>query len=173
LGSDNINKWLTLVANFGVLAGILLLGFEIDQANRTTRAEMISIHQDRWIAIDQSWQEADFAIAWARAIESPEDLTIAEMIQISGHLWAYMDHISSLHELEELGFLSDEVGTAQSFIGFNTRYFFGNEFAQKWWHENKDGLDPDIVLWTDAAIKKTSSTRDLEYYERMKPSNIN
>ena len=91
MDTEKVNRWLTLGANLGVLAGIMLVAFEINQANLTTRAEMISGFQDRWIAMDMSWQDAEFAAAWAKAIENPEELSISEMIQVSGHIWAFLD----------------------------------------------------------------------------------
>jgi len=34
MNTDKLNKWLTLVANLGVIAGIIFLAFEIQQSNR-------------------------------------------------------------------------------------------------------------------------------------------
>ncbi len=34
---DKINRWMTLVANLGVVAGIIFLAFELQQANLATR----------------------------------------------------------------------------------------------------------------------------------------
>lgn len=74
--ADRTNKWLTLGANLGVLAGIILVAFEINQASRTSNAEMIDSFQDRWIAMDMSWQDAEFAAAWAKAMDNPEELSL-------------------------------------------------------------------------------------------------
>ena len=38
---EKLNQWLTLFANFGVLAGIIFLGFEISQNTRTMQAAAI------------------------------------------------------------------------------------------------------------------------------------
>jgi len=37
--SDQVNRWLTLIANFGVLLGLLLLVYEIRQNHEMTRAQ--------------------------------------------------------------------------------------------------------------------------------------
>ena len=41
---DNINKWLTLIANAGVLVGIMFLAYEIQLSRKATLAE---VYQDR------------------------------------------------------------------------------------------------------------------------------
>ena len=37
---DNFNKWLTLIANLGVVAGLLFLGLELQQSSRITEREL-------------------------------------------------------------------------------------------------------------------------------------
>ena len=44
MDADNLNKWLTLVANIGVVIGLVLLIYEIRQNSELVRAQ---IHQAR------------------------------------------------------------------------------------------------------------------------------
>ncbi|NIV18643.1 MAG: hypothetical protein GWN47_09635 [Woeseiaceae bacterium] len=168
MDTEKVNKWLTLGANLGVLAGIMLVAFEINQANLTTRAEMISGFQDRWIAMDMSWQDAEFAAAWSKAIENPEELSLSEMIQVSGHIWAFLDQVNSSRRLWALGVMAEPMAPTDLIIANNAAIFFGNEFAQSWWTENKSRMNPEIVMLMDPVIQDISPTRDLEYYERIK-----
>jgi hypothetical protein len=170
LDGDKVNKWLTFGANMGVLAGLILVAFEINQATLTTRADMISNFQDRWIAMDMSWQDAEFAAAWAKAMDNSQELSRSEMIQVSGHLWAFIDHINSARRLWELGVFAEPMATPAQILSGNTNIFFGNEFAQLWWAENKKDLHPELVMLLDAEIEKISTTHDLEYYERLRPT---
>ncbi|MDG2175783.1 MAG: hypothetical protein P8M72_06605 [Gammaproteobacteria bacterium] len=39
MNMDSVNKWLTLAANFGVLAGIVFLGIELQQNSLSTQAQ--------------------------------------------------------------------------------------------------------------------------------------
>lgn len=167
MNTDKLNKWLTLCANFGVLVGIILVALEINQANKTTYAEMVNNHNDRWITIDHSWQDAGFAAAWAKAVENPEALTVAEMIQLSGHLYAYLDHLNSYRRLEELGVLSAEATSFEDFVAKNTKVFFGNQFAQTWWQENKAIYGEPFVSIVDAQLAQVPANSDLKYFERL------
>lgn len=69
----------------------------------TTNAEMLTNYQNRWIELDISMQDAEFAGAWAKAIESPDELTTSEMIQVGGFLWAFVDLINLHHRLWQIG----------------------------------------------------------------------
>jgi ABC-type thiamin/hydroxymethylpyrimidine transport system permease subunit len=45
MNMDNINKWLTLAANIGVVFGLVFLGFEVRQNAEATRLEMIQTNR--------------------------------------------------------------------------------------------------------------------------------
>lgn len=168
MDADKVNKWLTLGANLGVLAGIILVAFEINQASLTSNAEMINSFQDRWVTIDMSWQDAEFAAAWAKSIENPEELSLPEMIQVSGQLWAFIDLVNSNRRLWELGVMTKPMATAEQVIADNAAIFFGNEFAQSWWIENRSVMNSDMRAMINAEIEKISTTRDFDYYERIR-----
>ena len=51
---DNFNKWLTLAANIGVVAGIVFLALEINQSSKATQS---ATYQIRMNEMDQSLRE--------------------------------------------------------------------------------------------------------------------
>lgn len=168
MDADKANKWLSLVANLGVVAGIILLAYEVNQATLTTQADMISSHQDRWVSLDLSWQDRDFAAAWAKAMEDPEQLTITEMIQLNGFMWSYFDHIGTARVLWELGVFDDRVATVEEIISENAYIFFGNRFARAWLEENRRALAPQTVEIVDRELSKVTADETLDSYNRIK-----
>ena len=50
--SDRLNRWLTLAANIGVLAGILFLAYELQQNTLVTRLEAASSFQNSFSEIE-------------------------------------------------------------------------------------------------------------------------
>jgi len=168
MNADSINKWLTLGANLGVLMGITLVAYEINQATVTTRAEMISSYQDRWVTIDLSWQSEDLASAWAKAIESPEDLTLTEMIQLNGFMWSYIDHVSTNRLLWDLGVFEEPQGTIEDIYLTNAALFFGNKFTQSWLAENRVELNPRTTAAIDRALETVATGQNLDFYKRIK-----
>ena len=168
MDANKVNKWLSLGANLGVLAGIILLAFEINQATLTTRAEMISSHNDRWVTIDLSWQDPEFAVAWAKAIEDPEELTVTEMIQLNGFMWSYFDHIDTISELYDLGIFDDSVDPVEQIISINAYIFFGNRYSQAWLEENRENIGPRTMEIVDQVLIEVSAEETLDSYNRIR-----
>jgi hypothetical protein len=168
LNADKINKWLVLGANVGVLIGIILVVLEIRQATITTNAEMVSNHQNRWVEISLSMQNAEFAEAWAKAMQDHDELSVSEMIQVSGFLWAFIDQLHSNQRLWQLGVFVEAMPSTEQVIQGNASFFFGSEFAQSWWAENKANINPQLATILDQEIENTARSENLETYERIR-----
>ncbi len=168
MDADRVNKWMSLGASLGVLAGIFLLAYEINQATLTTRAEMISSHQDRWVTIDLSWQDREFAAAWAKAMEDPKELTLTEMIQLNGFMWSYFDHIDSNRLLWELGVLDDRSQTPEQIIYGNDYMFLGNRFSRAWLEENRENIGSPTMKIVDQVLSNVTGEDTLDSYNRIK-----
>lgn len=54
MNADQLNKWLALVANLGVIAGILFLAFEIRQSNRIAIASNEITIRQTWASHNES-----------------------------------------------------------------------------------------------------------------------
>ena len=57
--SDRLNKWLTLGANLGVLAGLALLVVEIRQSNQLALAQIEQTRSDNLLAWRREWVTSD------------------------------------------------------------------------------------------------------------------
>ena len=106
---ERLNSWLTLVANMGVIAGIIFLALEIDQSNRQARS---ATYQARVNEIDQSLREFSLSESMAEiylkieqsGLESltpsehmrAENWERARIIRMQGQLYQY-----------QLGFLDE------------------------------------------------------------------
>ena len=50
MNADNVNRWLTLGANLGVVIGLVLLLFEMKQNSELVRAEIHQSRSDTWVS---------------------------------------------------------------------------------------------------------------------------
>jgi len=155
------------LGNVAVLAGIILIAVEINQNSRLVEVQLESDQAAAWIEIDASKQGERFAEVLAKAIERPEDLTLAEMLEMDGYLYTYLDQLWREETLYRLG-LSDEL---EVLVRGTIRDFFGNEFAQAWWVETRFKFEDDnseVYEFVDRAIQNLSPTQDLELFGRIK-----
>ncbi len=162
---SKIKEWLQVVGSFGVLAGLILVALQIQQNTMLVRAELNSNAWDAWIEIDASKQGENFAGVLAKAIESPRDLTIAEMIELDGYLYTYLDQLVRENEMYQLGIFNFPPG---ELVRISIYDYFGNEFAQSWWAETKWKFGSEIVEIIDREMESISANQDIEYFGRIR-----
>ena len=129
---------------------------------------MASSHQDRWVTIDLSWQDREFAATWAKAMEAPEELSLAEMVQLNGFMWAFFDHISTTRILWRLGILEEPSITADQAIRDNAYIFLGNRFSQAWIEENSHNLNSETLATVESSLDSMSENETLDMYNRLR-----
>lgn len=160
-----LGDWLHMMASFGVLAGLIMVGLQIQQNTVWVRAEMASSFADAWMDIDSSKQDGAFAAVLAKSIEQPEDLTLAEMIQLDGYYFTYLDQLERERQLGGLEVSEDSI---DRLIAATLPHFFGNAYAQAWWAESKFKLSDDLEEIVDREIAKISADHDQDYYARIR-----
>ncbi len=152
------------LGNLAVLAGIILIAVEIRQASRLVEAQLASDEAALWVEIDNSRQGENLADALAKAIEHPEDLTLAEMLEVDGYLYTFVGQLWRRGQLYELG-IGDSMETV---VGSWVPEYFGNEFARAWWAESKFKFGDAFVEIVERGIQDISATQDLEFFGRIK-----
>ena len=163
--AGKISEWLQVIGNFGVLAGLILVAVQIQQNTVLVRAELLSNEWDAWISIDASKQSERFASVLAKSIVNPQELNAAEILELDGYLFSYIDQLIRDRELYDLGVFDTPLETQ---ISGSLSDYFGNQFARVWWEETKWKFSLDIVEIIDREMEKISVTQDIDYIERIK-----
>lgn len=144
---DGLNTWLSLIANIGVLLGILFLVFELKQSNRLGRLEAMQTIGDAWLFT--GWEiggNREMAALLARvsegAIES--DFDSAENYQLFSILWA-ADHSWEMRFGQlKLGILDQK---DYSFPGRDNPMYRSNYHRVLWPAIRNDFSDEFAVFW--------------------------
>jgi len=163
--ASKVFNWLQAIGGFGVLAGLLLVAYQIKQNTDLVHAQLNSDAWNEWIAIDASKQGGDFATTLAKSIESPESLTMAEVLELDGYLFTYVDQLSRDRELYELGVFDAPL---HILVAESAHDYFGNKFARVWWEETKWKFRSDVVAAIDKEIPSILINQDIEYFRRIK-----
>ena len=153
-----------IVGAAAVVLTLIYLSRQLRQNSRLVEAQLASEDNAAWVAIDASKQSENFAEVLAKAIENPADLTLAEMLEMDGYLFTYMDQLSRGRALYELG-LGNETGVV---VRGSIREFFGNEFAQAWWEESKFRFGEVFIEIVEREMRNVSPSQDLEFLERIR-----
>ena len=162
--AGKIGDWLQVIGSFGVIFGLILVALQIQQNTVLVRAELYSNASDAWINIDASKQSENFASVLAKSIVNPEELTAAEILELDGYLFTYIDQLYRDRELYNLGVFDTPL---ESQVRGSLSDYFGNDFARAWWAETKWKFDFDIVEVIDKEMQSISISQDIDYIERI------
>ena len=84
--SSKLGNWLQVGANIAILAGLILVGVQINQNTELTRLGFYSSEETDYLSMGAMQSGDTLAGAWAKAIDDPESLSTAEMVQLDGYL---------------------------------------------------------------------------------------
>ena len=144
MNMDILNKWLTLVANAGVIAGIIFLSIEvgqqsesIDQSNRIANAQFLA---DDWAYRMNGYElklSDNLPDSLHKAVFNPQAITTEDLMTLEAYyIWEWMRALQQealiLAGFSQSGFPA--LGTEWTFQILN------NEIALKWWNDNQGGL---------------------------------
>ena len=127
--SERINSWLSLGANVGVVVGLILVAYQINQEAQLTKAQLFSDVTTSMNEFNQALMGDNPLEVVAKSIENPHELTLAEMQIMDAYLISAMNEIRRLELLRQSGL--DIEGSMKEIHA----YYFGNEYARAWFQE--------------------------------------
>ncbi len=146
---DQLNKWLTLVANFGVIGGLVLVAMQMNFNTETIRLQN-DLELNRAIAAGELAYLGDSApTAWANAVLHPADLTDAQL----GQVWAYLHNVMLAAQNNWLAY-KDGQASEVSWIHARSQAaaFIGFRVGRIWWSHDKFEYETGFVEQVDAAL---------------------
>lgn len=134
---DQVNKWLTLLANFGVIGGLVFLALEIQQ--NTTAVQASAIQESTDVARQQLLMYATNPTLIELNLKPRDQLTKTERAQVAATSRSFWIGMQGLHRQWKMGVLPDE----------EWRMWYGvicNNFAAaRDWPREAAALIPDFV----------------------------
>ena len=151
-----------------VVAGLLLVAYQINQATRIASAQARAEFSAGWRSVDSTRQSDDFANVLAKSIYHPDELTPGEILELDAYYTGVLDQIQSAKANWEAGVRSSHW---QVTVDFLASTYFGNEFSRSWWNfakaEYAKGEGEQFVATIDSAIKVAESDRQKRLIEAL------
>ena len=150
-----LSSWLTIVANVGLLVGMALVVYQIDQNSRLARMALVN---EGNVASNQFW--ADLmgetpADVIAMAVECPEAMTYSDFIAMDAFLFTGMNILYRNYELAQEGIFTEE-DWQESVEGY-AAWYLGNSFGRVWWDEEAQYFfADDFVNSVDKQLEGTA-----------------
>ena len=126
--TDKVNRMLTLAANAGVLFGLILVAFQINQNTELTRVQITNDYYLADMELELAMMGDDPAGSWIKAVYAPDDLTEKDMAIVDRYFNYGLVQVQRLQKMHELGFADDDWEERIGYLGWQ----FGNEVGRRW-----------------------------------------
>ncbi len=126
-------SWLRIVANVGLLAGLALVAYEINQNSQLARMALVN---EGNAASNQFWANLmgeTPADVIAMAVECPEAMTYSDFIAMDAYLFTGMYILYRDFELAQEGIFTER--DWQEGVEGYSAWYLGNPFGRAWWDE--------------------------------------
>ncbi len=143
--ADSVNRWLTLVANFGVLIGIILLLVDLDQNATMMRAQTRHEITSGLVDLLRDVASNDQLAGVIRRAESGEDLSPDELLQYRIRSHAMFRYWEDVHYQYRVG-LYDEIEFATQRFAWKS---YQPEAFVDVWCSNRTQYSPKFVQEVD------------------------
>ena len=146
---DNVNKWLTLAANIGILASIIFLATQIEQNNRMMHVQALTANAANHVQLDLAGLPEDPSEILFRYFDGETDFSGQDAITIATWLSANGFQFRNAYRLYELGILSEE--DWQTELGLIVGYY-GTPWGLTDWQSAKRFYDPAYIAVVEEAL---------------------
>jgi hypothetical protein len=156
---ESFNQWLSLIANIGVMLGLILVAYQIRQDVELTKVQLFSDATSSRKEWNQAMLGSDPMNVVMKSIEVPSEPTLAELHVMDAYLVGAVNELRRLELLEAAGLdVNVEVEGLHHF-------FFGSRFAKAWYEEFRD---PDYLPYHyDEQIRATDDKWIESFFERV------
>ena len=163
--TDKVNRMLTLAANAGVLFGLILVAFQINQNTELTRGQITNDYYLADMELELAMMGDDPAGSWIKAVYAPDDLTEKDMAIVDRYFNYGLVQVQRLQKMHELGFADDDWEERIGYLGWQ----FGNEVGRRWWAYSKEGFPDDFIQTVDEILARNDHTGNRALLDAMRP----
>ncbi len=150
--TGNFRSVAELISILALAGGLVLVALQIQQSSEITKVQLDASVTGSWHNIDGTRQSEQFAQVLAKSIQQPQELTLAELLELDAYYQGVVDQMEVYAELMHRGYRE---GTLQGMFQANVPLYFSNSFAKAWWHRKSAYYDGDWPVLLTAAVEAT------------------
>ena len=171
-----LTPWLTIIANIGLVAGMVLVAYEINQNSQLARTALVN---EGNIASNEFWANLmgdTPSDVIAMAVECPEAMTYSDYFEMDAYLFTAMNSLYRNYQLAQEGIFTDEDWKEE--VERYSAWYLGNPFGRAWWEaEGEIFNEKEFLDYVDLQLEGTVKDSYAYYLEVRKqlfgPGNAN
>ena len=127
--SVSTRSWVEIGSVLALVGGLALVAAQIKQSTDITRVQLETSVTQNWRTVDSTRQSEEFARVLAKSIEQPQELTLAEFLELDAYYLGVIDQLEAVAQHLKSGYRES---TLEDTFANNAQLYFGNSFAQAW-----------------------------------------
>lgn len=139
MDQDKLNRRLQIIANLGIVAGLVLVGVQLKQNSDLLRMQLLYEESQRSMDIETLVTGEDAAEVWAKSLTDAANLTLAERRVMEALLWSYTENLRATYMLSQQGLLEEEEWRLR--VEADTAFYLANPYALAWWTNYSSDFD--------------------------------
>lgn len=148
----NTRSWFEIVGVIALLGGLALVYVQIEQSTEITRIQLNTSIGQNWRTVDATRQSEEFAKVLAKSIEQPQELTLAEFLELDAYYLGVIDQLEAMASAFETGYREYNL---EGTIANNAKTYFGNAFAKAWVNRHFSELTTRNENWVQMLLTET------------------
>ena len=136
------STWLSIAANIGLIAGLVLVGVQINQNSELLRLQMIDQESRRATDHEKVYVGEIGAETWAKVISDPRNLTLTEQRVAESLIWSMFEAWRNSYKLHQAGLLGPEW---KDRVIEEVPYVLDHPYGRAWWRNLKVDAQPDEI----------------------------
>jgi hypothetical protein len=141
--SSKLNERLQIIAAVSIVVSLLLVGVQLNQNSELLKTQLLYEESNRMTAIESRYIGENPSAVWAKSIEDPESLTLAEQRIVEALLWTVTEQWRATRMLAELGLLEEAEWRPR--VASEAGLFLGNRYGRAWWENYAGNVPPELA----------------------------
>lgn len=154
MGNSKLVNWLQVSANIGIVLGLVLVGLQIKQSSDLAKIELLYEESNRFVELETKIVGENAAAVWAKSIDEPENLTLAEVRIVEALLWSFVEQLRGTYRLAELGLIEED--DWRSRVENEVTFYLSDPYSRAWWKNysapGKDNIPEELRAVIQATI---------------------
>lgn len=151
---DQFNKWLTLVANIGIIVGLVLVAYELQQNSELMRIQINQARADSAMVSNEQSFNSPFLPPILVKIKNGERLDDEEWIRYVDYFRAMNRNQDNVLDQYRAGMLGEN--TPRSIADYARVFVGSTEVSRRAWLATKHAYTDEYVEFIEAALNQVS-----------------
>ena len=166
---ETSNRWLNVTANLGVLAGLILVIFEMRQNQELMKVNLTNDYYSSYAQAEMIFAGENLPAVWEKSLLDPKNLSLEEMRILEAHTYSPITRWINLYRLYEAGIL--EKTFWQSQVNLDASYYLGTPYGRAYWdnikpHALESNFIPlDLLHYIDNVLAATDPQDIRKHFE--------